>query len=634
MTDEVWITIDDAERYSGLDRATCYRRVAESAESGWVSRVAIGEGGRSRTELLLSSLPMSAQCAYGMARLSAPNAPANDQVNLAEVCESARAEALRRLEIVRGVLEIKASREHVTERLAYFAAQVQESARTLARWSHALQAQGFAGLVPKWGEKKGTYTSIDPVVADLIRAEYLRDTQPTVTDVQRKVSRFCESVRLPAPCVATINRFIAREIPKPVQIAARLGPKAYRAHGEPKIRRDYSDLHVGEMWVGDHRRLDVFVAASRAKGAQIFRPWFTAWLDLRSRTCVGWHLDVTPSSHTIALALRSGILTYGSPSGLYTDRGKDYLADMWGATKKTKHHVDPNEATRTVRELLGIRFQQAQGETPWAKAIEPWFGHTFPVWEKTLPGWCGRDNKERPEKLAEEIQSGKLLTLDELRARLAERLHEYHATEHSALQATPASQWEGVEKRIPDPRALDIALMKHKPAKVYQDGIRLFGCRFYHDALFAVLGRTVEVRYDPANIGEIVCFLERKFLCVALADKAYTQRMSEREHQELLRRKKVARRQVRAALEAHPLVMDDERAVAQAVGDIQRQKVVVLPMAASGPEPSGAVLPMILGTERAGAAVAARRARAPFHEPEPPTDASGSADAMKYLLEG
>lgn len=645
MTDAIWITIDDAERVTALDRSTCYRKIAEPAESGWVSRVAIGAAGetagRSRTEVLLSSLPMAAQCAYWHERLAAPAAPATDRINLAEVCDSARTEALRRLDIVRGALEIKQTRDRVTERLACYAGQVQESARTIWRWCQSYGQRGFAGLIPKYGEKKGTFTAITPMLADFIRAEYCRDAQPSPTDVQRLVAAYCEQIRVKAPCVATINRFIEKEIPQAVQTAARLGLKAYRAQSEPKIRRHTDDLAPNDIWVGDHRQLDVFVKIEMlnprlagGRAVRYLRPWFTAWVDVKSRTCTGWHLDVIPNSHTIALAARHGILTYGVPGTWYMDRGKDYRSGYWAGAQIWSRNVGPDEELLSVLAQLGCDKMHARAYTPWAKPIEPWFGHTFPAWERTLPGWCGSDNKERPDKLRDEMAAGKLLTFDQLREELARHLAAYHQREHGDTGLTPAACWEGVTKRIPDARALDIILMRHKPAKIFNDGIRLFGLRYWHDALFAEQGRTLEIRYDPANIGELVVFKDRKFLCLAPADKSWSFKASEADMRELGRRKKLARQQVRAALDAHPLVMDDERAIAQAVGDIRRKKVVTLAAPVTVVEPSGAVMPMILGTERAAAAVAERRLKSvarpqPEPEPEPP-----SSDAMRFLIEG
>lgn len=605
MNDDPYLTVEEAIRWTGWSERTLYRRLGDG-ELAVRPSAQSGLNGKPLSEIRLASLPQEAQLRYWAAQqVAAPVEPVH--LNLAEVPESGRAETMQRVQLVHRALMLLDGVERNPQGLAMLAIEANVSLPTLYRWIRSYRERGVAGLVPKHGQTKGRFIAIPDAVQTIIAQEYLRPERPSVTDVHRTVWAICEEARIPAPSVATINRYLAT-IPRPLVIAQRLGPKAYRAQGEPKIRRDYTDLAVGEMWVGDHRELDVFVQGAVDAGGKlkVFRPWLTAWLDLRSRTCVGWHLDLVPNSHTIALALRAGILRFGLPQRLYMDNGKDYRANFWGGKSLRSRAVEMDSDTRTVLVQLHISVSHAQPYTPWAKAIEPWFGHTFPVWERTLKGWCGSDNKERPEKLAGEIASGDLLTLDDLRASLSERIERYHDTEHSALDATPRSQWQGIEKKIPDPRALDVVLMRHKPAKVYQDGIRLFGLRYWHDGLIPLQGRTIEIRYDPANIGALICFSDRNFVCEARQDKAFSMQLTEQERQELVRRRKAARKILTDYRETQTIAHDQDQALDLVVNDIRRSKVYVLksnPVAGLvNPEPGGGVVPTILGTERAGVA--------------------------------
>lgn len=645
MNEDRYLSIDEVLRWTGWSRTTLYRRIAEGDLA-----VKPGEGGangKAQSVIRLLSLPQDAQLHYWHAQQPAP-VGTSEPINLAEVPENARAETQQRLAIVHRALALLDGAEHNPRGLAMLAVEVGISTATLYRWVKAYRVRGVAGIVPQYGKNKGKFLALPEALQTIIAQEYLRPERPSVTDVHRTVWTICEEARLPAPSPATINRYLAT-IPRPLVIAQRLGPKAYRAQGEPKIHRDYADLAVGEMWVGDHRELDLFVrGAVDARGRRkVFRPWLTAWLDLRSRVCVGWHLDLVPNSHTIALALRAGILRFGLPQRLYVDNGKDYRAKFWGGQQATSRAVEMDADTRTVLAQLHIGVTHAQPYTPWAKAIESWFGHTFSSWERTLKGWCGRDNKERPEKLAGEIASGDLLSLDELRAALAERIERYHDTEHSALNASPRSQWQGIEKRIPDPRALDVVLMKHKPAKVYQDGLRLFGLRYWHEALIPLQGRTIEIRYDPANIGALGCFSGRNFVCEARQDKAFSMSLTEQERREIVKRRKAARQILTDYRQTHTIAHDQEQALDLVVNDIRRSKVYVLksnPVAGPvNPEPGGGVVPTILGTERAAASRARQagdggmRPAGPASRPAAPPTESESSDhdaIMDQLLNG
>lgn len=610
MSDDRYLPIEDALRWTGWSERTLYRRMA-TGEVAVRPSAQRGSNGKPTSEIRLASLPQDVQIRYWAAQRT-PEVAAPAPLNLAEVPESARAETMQRVEWVHRALGLCDGAEGNPNGLAMLAIEANISLPTLYRWIKCYRDQGVAGLVPKYGQTKGKFLALPEALQMIAQQEYLRPERPSVTDVHRTIWAICDEARIPQPSVATINRYL-RTIPRPLVIAQRLGPKAYRAQAEPKIRRDYADLAVGEMWVGDHREMDVFVqGAVDANGKKkVFRPWLTAWLDLRSRACVGWHVDLVPNSHTIALALRAGILRFGLPQRLYMDNGKDYTAKFWGGKALRSRRVEVDPDTRTVLAQLQIAVSHAQPYTPWAKAIESWFGHTFPVWERTLKGWCGRDNTERPEKLAGEIAAGTVLTLDAFRTQLADRIERYHDTAHSALEATPRQQWQGIEKKIPDPRALDVVLMKHKPAKVYQDGIRVFGLRYWHDALIPLLGRTIEIRYDPANIGALVCFSDRNFVCEARQDQAFSMQLTEQERTELVKRRKAARKILTDYRETQTIALDQEQALDLVVGDIRRSKVYVLksnPVSGTppSPEPGGGVVPTILGTERAVAARASQ----------------------------
>ena len=531
-----WLSVDEVLVLTGWSRRTVYGKIADGELA--VKPGDLAANGRPQSLIAVASLPTDVQLRWWRAERGEQPAPP-ELVNLADYPESAQDEARRRLALVQRATEIAASGDDVATRLAALALECGTSRASLYRWMADYKRHGMAALVPKWGGLKGRFTAIPEALQQIIKQEYLRPERPTVTDVHRIVGAICHDAKLACPSVATINRYL-KTIPRQLVIAERIGRQAYRAQAEPKIRRDYTDLAVGELWVGDHRELDVFVAGSDERGSKIFRPWLTAWLDARSRACVGWHLALVPNSHTIALALRAGILRFGIPQRLYIDNGKDYTAHYWGGKQLHSRRVEFDGNVRTILGAMAIGVSHAQPYTPWAKLIEPWFGHTLPAWERTLPGWCGRNNQDRPEKLVEEIKGGHLLTLEQLRERLAARIEDYHDTRHGELEQTPRSCWHGVEKHIPDARALDVILMKHKPAKVYQDGIRIFGLRYWHDALIPYLGRTLEIRYDPANIGAIVCCHERSFVCEAIHDKAFSSRLTEQEHAEIRRRRKAA----------------------------------------------------------------------------------------------
>ena len=125
---------------------------------------------------------------------------------------------------------------------------------------------------------------------------------------------------------------------------------------------------------------------------------------------MGYVMRLVPNSDGIALALRAGILRFGVPQELYIDNGKDYRCQYLNGTRETSRNVAlSNDVTDTlapgVLSPLGVSITHAKPYQAWSKPIEPWFSHTFPEWEKSLPGYCGQNGKDRPEKLTHEISS-------------------------------------------------------------------------------------------------------------------------------------------------------------------------------------------------------------------------------------
>lgn len=600
-----YLTIEAAEALGAGDRATIYRRISDGTYRIKPSDDK-SDNGKPKTLLAVSSLPADAQLRYWQRQLT-PAAGEPLDVNLAESPAGARDAAMRRLPIVLAALAIMADGTESSARITALAAEHHESRSTLYRWLQLYRDGGLAALLPGWGKLKGRFTIISDALAGVIREEYLKPERPTIATVTERVAVFCAQAGIKCPSSATITRFLGT-IPDGVLLKARYGEQAYRAHGEPKIHRDYESLAVGEEWVGDHRMLDLFVRLSDEPGAKLVRPWLTAWLDLRSRTIVGWHLDLVPSSATIALALRAGILRYGLPQRLYTDNGKDYTSHYWGGRGHLSKKVGIDADARTVLALFKIGVTHAQPYTPWAKPIESWFGHCLPDWERTLPGWCGRDNKDRPEKLKQDIAKGTCLTLDEIRTRIGERIEWYHDREHSALDATPRSCWAGVEKRIPDERAVDLILMKHRPAKVFPDGLRVFGRRYWHDTLIEVFGQIVEFRYDSGNLNQLVVFKDRRFLCLAALDAPCAHPQTEADARKIAHRQKAARKHLQRHSEERAIAWDPEVA-ARAVANERGGRVLTLQRGTTPhPEPGGTVLrePTALDLP----AVALQRARA------------------------
>jgi transposase InsO family protein len=631
------ITVEAAIELTGWDRATIFRKLGNAELIGKRADEKSGNG-QHATLVQVLSLPSEAQVTYWDRTLNAPLV-ATTPVNFAEYPEGSLKEANRRVPIVLEAIEIKRERVQVTNRLHDLAARAGEHVRTIERWVTAYRQHGTPGLLPAWGKTKdgnstmGRFLAITPEngLDEYIHALCLVPAgteRPTATSVYKSVQSYCNTpgVAVPCPSVATINKFLNDKVRYSALVLARQGPRAWAAKCMPKINRDPMKHAVGEIWVGDHREMDVLICLRIVKKdgtVEIikFRPWLTAWYDVRSRKCVGYVLCRKPNKHSIAASLRNAILSHGVPKAadggpglLYVDNGKDYKSHYLNGDLKLIGKIDlPDEVKlmlgKGVLHPLGIEIQHAKPYAAWQKPIEQWFGHTFPQWECTLPGWTGRDAKHRPEKLAGEIERDELLELHDFEARLSECVAAYHRAGHGGdgmEGATPDSCWVGHPIAQIDPRQLDIMLMPHKPVKVIDQGIKLFG-RYYRAQVLKTehVGHYVEAKYDPSDLSYLVVMKNNKFVCVAQSDAAWSFRPSEEQLKDHRKGIAVARARTERYIDDHRMLMNPEAAFRRRVANESNVKQLAPPRDPSPAAGTIAGRPRVASVERSAFADAA-----------------------------
>ncbi|BFU90117.1 MAG: hypothetical protein NTAFB01_13040 [Nitrospira sp.] len=641
MSDDstAWVTREEAMELTGLSERTLYRKIAEES---WSTRQSgqYGSNGRPIPEIAVSSLPQAAQALYWSKRITPSVEAQRDPLNLAEIPEPLRVEARRRRAILDQVESILVGPRGLRKQaLQAFCRERALAISTLYEWRKIYQARGIGGLLPKWGKTRGQFLALSTPLQQFIKDEYCSPQRPTPTTVYRMVARLCAKLNEPTPSQATVNRYLLT-LPQPAVVLAREGAKAFRAKMEPKCHRDLNASAPNEVWCGDHREFDVFVKTHDGADAKIFRPWVTFWYDLGTRTWVGRHVAIVPNSDTIALALRAGMLRFGVPSELYIDNGKDYRCHYLNGSSHASRNVQlsadlSDTLAPGVLSPLGVLVRHATPYQPWSKPIEPAFKHVFTEWEKTLPGWCGRNAVERPEKLKREMERDELLTIEEFIAKLDARIDEYHHQEHSVLGSMPLAAWRGAELIKPSPRTLDLLLMRQRSVKVYSQGIKFQGRYYWHDALADQVGHQVEIRFG-AELGRIIVFVDgpkgKEFLCEALNDPALRMGATREDLAALQRRKQVARKRAESFVADRGVLMHPERELARIAAQARERKVVALPPP-SAPAPAGAqVVKKLLPQLDHAAAAIAQQAEHPSPTPRPATAQESTQESTRYDL--
>lgn len=579
---EVYVTTGQAARLEGISRKTAHKK-ASSGE--WVCTIGKNRlgGGKNGSCLLvaLSSLSLLARQRYFQSVEQAakkPEVPAKvvelvpaPPMNLAEIeakvgkerFELLLHEAEEKAAICEEALQVPKGTKKTVHREAV-AAKYGIGVRTLYGYIKDFEEGGRVALMRKL-QGLGRETIRRAVTEEVelyIRSLYLQPNKPKVAAVYRRVCKECEKLGIGSPSRATVYRVIKdmNKYEPDLVCLAREGPEEYMKKFAIKATREEPKF-MNEVWEGDHHRLDCFI---KYQGKPL-RPWLTSWLDVATRTVVGYTLSVQANGRTIALAVRHGILQkvrsgwekpvlskaltkaiealgwgeeelmanigeelpiWGIPRTLYIDNGEDYKAQV-RVGKKSKD-FEYNRQTRTVCDLLNITPMFCTKYSPYAKGHkERWYGTFTDQLTRYLPGYCGKDNKNRPYNLNEKELAVKdmLLELDELNYLIEVYIHIYHNTVHKSLDMTPLQKVDitpKVSEALPDPRVLDICLMDSENAVIQTSGIEKFGSRgkrrwFHAPELDKLVGQKVVVRYDPNRIGEILVFSTRtgKYICTA-----------------------------------------------------------------------------------------------------------------------
>jgi transposase InsO family protein len=328
------------------------------------------------------------------------------------------------------------------------------------------------------------------------------------------------------PSYQSVCQRIQRDIPEPSRVLFREGEKAYKSKCVPRVRRTYDHLAAGEHWCADEHTMDLYARTPDGKGGwKRCRPLLTAWLDIRSRMFVGWHIGARANSDTILAAFKKGVKEYGPPVEVTCDNGADYKA---AAGRKKKWTEFDQERLANVYSELGITTHWAIPYEPQAKMIESHF-RAVCGFAKLFDSYCGNKPDNRPES-AMEIKLWHLPTIDEVREQFAAWLEAHHAkpqTGDAMFNLAPVQAMEQFRgntiRQIPTDAFLEFICSKIVgPVKVTKDGVRHQGIHYGqgNDELYRLQGQQVLLRVHPERADYVdVCDLQSRPLTRAMNER-------------------------------------------------------------------------------------------------------------------
>lgn len=223
----------------------------------------------------------------------------------------------------------------------------------------------------------------------------------------------------------------------------------------------------------------------------------------------------TSRAEGVGALVRNALLDWGRFEIGRTDNGQEYVGRFTG----------------DVFASLGILQVKCPPFQPWHKPhIERGFETFSHDLLEMMPGYIGHNVAERKELEASKAFSERLFTKGETieislsSAELQEFcdrwLVRYHNRPHEGLgglsPVQKAASWPEQIERIDNPRLLDVLLAERIQRTVLKKGLKIDGAWFIAPELAVnLIGRDVQVRLDPVDLGRVYVFHEGDFVCVA-----------------------------------------------------------------------------------------------------------------------
>lgn len=215
------------------------------------------------------------------------------------------------------------------------------------------------------------------------------------------------------PSFMAFKRRLDKEIPKQGIYLARYGQSAWNRKYGGYINRDYSNITCNEVWVSDHAQIDV--ACFDSDGKVVF-PWVTVWRDYKSGKWLGWVLQTkNPNSDFIFQSFYYAAQKFGLPKDVIIDNGKDYRSkDFASGRSNFKVDISKGQTSAMLKEL-NVNVHFALPYNAQTKPVERDFLKIKELLSKHCVGYRGGNVIERPEKLANEIKSGKIMQFEDFK---------------------------------------------------------------------------------------------------------------------------------------------------------------------------------------------------------------------------
>lgn len=349
----------------------------------------------------------------------------------------------------------------------------------------------------------------DPAFFDFIKGDFLRVEQPSFSACYRRAMRMAKSEGWETLPERTMRRRLDAEVSQPLQILARQGIDAVKRCYPTQVR-DKTALVVLEAVNADFHKFDVFVRWPAVRGEKpvIGRAQMVAFQDIYSGRVLAWRVDVTPNATAVLLAAGDMIETYGIPSHVLLDNGREFAAKAitGGASTRYRFKVKEDDIPGLFT-ALGCEIHWATPYSGQSKPIERAFRDMCDTIAKD-PRFAGAWTGNRPEAKPENYGS-KAIDLEVFLKVVAEGIEEHNTREGRRSEVAFGRSFAEVfdesyatapiRKATEAQRRLWLLGAEGLRADRNSGVIRFQGNEFWADWMHKVAGQRVIIRFDPAE---------------------------------------------------------------------------------------------------------------------------------------
>ena len=382
--------------------------------------------------------------------------------------------------------------------------------RALARRGMAEYGNEFIGLLPTISQRGNRNRRLEPEVLSILQEEILSENgvrskaAKGLSSCWSVVKSRCNGNGLAQPSRRTFQSEIKRLFTPEEFKKARQGEKAGYDLEIPYLSLERETPKHGcrafELAHIDHTQIDLQMV-NESNGANMGKAWLTVLIDAFTRVILAWViLFDEPSYRSCMLVARDCVRRHGRfPKTVVSDQGSEFRSRYYETM---------------LAHMASHKRMRPKSKPRFGNVVERFFGSNNTQFIHTLRGNNQALQSPRSMSRTHDPRDIAVWNLRAFRESFDRYLTEvYHAVEHPALGISPAKAMEisllqsGSRShiRIPYTREFVITTLpsnKQGDAKIQNNAsFKVNRIEYFAAELASYAGQSLEVRYDPYNVG-------------------------------------------------------------------------------------------------------------------------------------